>query len=169
MQPYIVVVICDNNNKLIFPTKKSPRLRCSNPTWNFHVDFYINVAMAQEKHLNLVVKLKSYRNSHCALNIEIGVVRVPITKMLTDFGEADKKKKIQVSENLVFSDGTSQGKLSFSHGFAAIVEEPPADHPSRVTDNKLVPLLKGFVPLIESIVLGEVVTQGLDVDESGEA
>ena len=66
MKPYAIVSIQDHNNILHSPKRKTSvdSKGGSNPTWNSNIKFTINLAIAQENHLDLVVKLKSRRKTH---------------------------------------------------------------------------------------------------------
>ena len=76
MRPYVEVSICDSQDKALTPMQKSPHSEHgSDPTWNFQVKPYIDVAKAMENSIALVVRLTSHRISHLKLNKEIGVVR----------------------------------------------------------------------------------------------
>ncbi|KAL4634074.1 hypothetical protein ACB092_04G171000 [Castanea dentata] len=133
MKPYAEVSICDSQDKALTPVQKSPHPeRGSNPTWNFQVTLYIDVAKAKENSLALVVKLKSFRNTHGARNKEIGVVRVPIVELLDGFGDAEANavSEKHVTKEALSPDGKTQGTLKFSYKIGRTEECPPAGNAS---------------------------------------
>ncbi|KAK7829896.1 protein SRC2-like [Quercus suber] len=133
MKPYVEVSICDSQNKDLTPVQKSLHSeRGSNPTWNFQVKLYIDVAKAKENSLALVVKLMSYRISHLKPNKEIGEVRVPIVELLDGFGEAEANAVAEkhVTKDALGSDGKTQGTLNFSYKVGRTEEYPPAGYAS---------------------------------------
>ncbi|KAL4636947.1 hypothetical protein ACB092_03G045200 [Castanea dentata] len=131
MKPYAVVFICDHNNILHSSERKTSvdSEGGSNPTWNFNVKFTINLAIAQENHLDLVVKLKSRRKTHGLRDKDIGEVRVLISELLQCFGDDDDAAEDEkhMSRNVVTSDGEAQGALVFSYKFGTTVDHPPTD------------------------------------------
>ncbi|XP_023882884.1 protein SRC2 [Quercus suber] len=131
MKPYAVVFIRDHNNILHSPERKTSvdSEGGSNPTWNFNVKFTINLAIAQENHLDLVVKLKSRRKTHSVRDKDIGEVRVLISELLKEFGDDDDAAEDEkhTSKNIVTSDGEAQGALAFSYKFGRTVDHPPTD------------------------------------------
>ena len=97
MKPYAVVFIRDHNN---IPHSSDRKTSVdseggSNPTWNFNVKFTINLAIAQENHPGLVVKLKSRRKAHGLRDKDIGEVRVLISELLKCFGDDDDELMMQ--------------------------------------------------------------------------
>ncbi|XP_023906148.1 protein SRC2 [Quercus suber] len=129
MKPYAVVFIRDHNNVLHSSERKtSVDLEGgSNPTWNFNVKFTINLAIAQENHLDLVIKLKSRRKSHGIRDKDIGEVRVLISELLKCFGDDAAEDEKHMSKSVVTSDGEAQGALAFSYKFGRTVDHPPTD------------------------------------------
>ena len=131
MKPYAVVFIRDHNNILHSPERKTSvdSEGGSNPTWNFNVKFTINLAIAQENHLDLVVKLKSHRKTHGLRDKDIGEVHVPISELLTCFGDDDDavEDEKHMTRNVVTSDGEAQGALAFSYKFGRTVDHPPTN------------------------------------------
>lgn len=128
MKPYALVYMWDIKNNLrsskeiSFPDVKG------GSTWNFKVNFNIDLAMAQENRFALVVKLRSCRRTHSVRGKDIGEVRVLITEMLE--GAAGNESRMSRSVD-TFSDGSSgteqgQGELTFSYKF----KESTADNPT---------------------------------------
>ncbi|XP_075669748.1 protein SRC2-like [Castanea sativa] len=158
MKPYAEVSICDSQNKALTPVQKSPHSELgSNPTWNFHVKLYIDVAKAKENSLVLVVKLMSHRISHGVPNKEIGVVRVPIVELLDGFDEAEANAvaEKQVTKNALSSDGKTQGTLNFSYKVGRTEEYPPAGSASPEPSGTVA----GFGQLVKAF--GEEITAAL--------
>ena len=127
MNPFALVSIRDNNNNLHSSEDQTPidSEGNTNPKWNFHVTFNIDITRVKENHLALVVKLKSRRITG---NRDVGEVRVLITE-LEGFGDANAVAERHVSKNVVNLDGTSQqgeGTLNFSYKFGNTVQQPPA-------------------------------------------
>ncbi|KAL0005983.1 hypothetical protein SO802_013544 [Lithocarpus litseifolius] len=161
MKPYAVVFIRDHNNILHSPERKTSidSEGGSNPTWNFKVKFTINLAIAQENHLDLVVKIKSRRKTHGLRDKDIGEVRVLISELLKCFGDDDDAAEDEkhMSKNIVTSDGEAQGALAFSYKFGRTVDHPPPDPNVRQRPKRGA---KGFVgPFFEG--LGEGLGSGL--------
>ena len=130
LKPFALVSIRDNNNNLCSseePTRVDSEGN-TNPNWNFHVTFNIDITRVKENHLALVVKLKSRRKSG---DKDIGEVRVPIAE-LEGFGDADAVAERHLSRNVGNLDGTPQqggGSLNFSYRFGPFgdtVQHPPA-------------------------------------------
>ena len=91
MKPYAIVFI-HNHNNILHSSKRKTSVDLeggSKPTWNFNVKFTINLAIAQENHLDLVVKLKLCRKTHGLKGKDIGEVRMLISELLKCFGGAD--------------------------------------------------------------------------------
>jgi|UniRef100_A0A2N9J856 Ca2+-dependent lipid-binding protein len=192
MKPYAVVFICeDNNDPNILPDTKTTvdSDNGSNPIWNFTFEFKINIAKAQRNRLALVVKLKSHHKTHS--DKDIGDVRVPITELLAEFGDADAtaeeeddEKKVMSRSVVTTSDGTAseEGTLSFSYKFGRTVEHvPPANRPrlqvppKKSRRHKVKKVAKGAAKGILSIMgttlailAEEALTQGLDPDDGQE-
>ncbi|XP_030958640.1 protein SRC2-like [Quercus lobata] len=127
MNPFALVSIRDNNNNLHSSEEQTPidSEGNTNPKWNFHVTFNIDITKVKENHLALVVKIKSRRITG---NRDVGEVRVLITE-LEGFGDANAVAERHVSKNVVNLDGTSQqggGTLNFSYKFGNTVQHPPA-------------------------------------------
>nr|XP_023919117.1 protein SRC2-like [Quercus suber]POF01966.1 protein src2 [Quercus suber] len=127
MNPFALVSIRDNNNNLHSSEEQTPidSEGNTNPKWNFHVTFNIDITKVKENHLALVVKIKSRRITG---NRDVGEVRVLITE-LEGFGDAKAVAERHVSKNVVNLDGTSQqgeGRLNFSYKFGNTVQHPPA-------------------------------------------
>ncbi|KAL0005987.1 hypothetical protein SO802_013548 [Lithocarpus litseifolius] len=125
MKPYAVVFIRDHNN-ILYSSKRKTSVDSkggSNPTWNFNVKFTINLAIAQENHLDLVVKLKSRQKSHGIRDKDIGEVRMLISELLKCFGDDDDdaaKDEKHMSKSIVTSNGEAQGALAFSYKFGIL-------------------------------------------------
>lgn len=127
MNPFALVSIRDNNNNLHSSVEQTPidSEGNTNPKWNFHVTFNIDITKVKEKHLALVVKLRSRRITG---DRDVGEVRVVITE-LEGFGDAKAVAERHVSKTVVNLNGTSQqeeGKLKFSYKFGNTVQNPPA-------------------------------------------
>ncbi|XP_023909462.1 protein SRC2 [Quercus suber] len=127
MNPFALVSIRDNSNNLHSSEEQTPidSEGNTNPKWNFHVTFNIDITKVKENHLALVVKIKSRRITG---NRDVGEVRVLITE-LEGFGDAKAVAERHVSKNVVNLDGTSQqgeGTLNFSYKFGNTVQHPPA-------------------------------------------
>lgn len=127
MNPFALVSIRDNNNNLHSSVVQTPidSEGNTNPKWNFHVTFNIDITKVKEKHLALVVKLRSRRITG---DRDVGEVRVVITE-LEGFGDAKAVAERHVSKTVVNLNGTSQqeeGKLKFSYKFGNTVQNPPA-------------------------------------------
>ncbi|KAL0012274.1 hypothetical protein SO802_007382 [Lithocarpus litseifolius] len=129
MKPYAVVFIRDHNNTLHSHKRKTSvdSKGGSNPIWSFNVKFTINLAIAQDDHLDLVVKLKSRRKTHGCRDKDIGEVRVLISDLLICFGDDDGAAEKHTTRDIVTSDGEKQGALAFSYKFGRTVDHPPLD------------------------------------------
>ena len=164
MKPYAVVFIRDHNNILHSPERKTSvdSEGGSNPTWNFNVKFTINLAIAQENHLDLVVKLKSRRKTHGLRDKDIGEVRVLISELLKCFGDDDAAEdEKHMSKNVVTSDGEAQGALAFSYKFGRTVDHPPTDpnvkqRPKRGANGFVRPFVEGLGEGLGSGLMGAV-------------
>ena len=165
MKPYAVVFIRDHNNILHSPERKTSvdSEGGSNPTWNFNVKFTINLAIAQENHLDLVVKLKSRRKTHGLRDKDIGEVRVLISELLKCFGDDDDAAEDEkhMSKNVVTSDGEAQGALAFSYKFGRTVDHPPTDpnvkqRPKRGANGFVRPFVEGLGEGLGSGLMGAV-------------
>ena len=127
MNPFALVSIRDNNNNLHSSEEQTPidSEGNTNPKWNFHVTFNVDITKVEENHLALVVKIKSRRKTS---NRDVGEVRVLITE-LEGFGDANAVAERRLNRNVVNLDGTSQqgeGSLSISYKFGNTVQHPPA-------------------------------------------
>ena len=154
MKPFAVVFIRDHNNILHSSNRKSSvdSKGGSNPTWNFNVKFTINLAVAKENCLDLVVKLKSRWKTHGLRDKDIGEVSVlNISELLEGFGDdhdaAENEKHI--SKSIVTSDGEAQGALAFSYKFGRTVEHSPTDpnekqRPKRAVNGFARPFAEGL-------------------------
>ena len=85
----LIVFIRDHNDILHFSERKTSvdSEGGSNPTWNFNVKFTINLAVAKENCLDLVVKLKSRRKTHGLRDKDNGEARVLTSELLEGFGD----------------------------------------------------------------------------------
>ncbi|XP_065636625.1 protein SRC2-like [Quercus suber] len=165
MKPYAVVSIRDHNN---IPHSSESKTSVdseggSNPTWNCNVKFTISLAIAQENHLDLVVKLKSRRKTHGLRDKDIGEVCVLISELLKCFGDDDDAAEDEkhMSKNIVTSDGEAQGALAFSYKFGRTVDHPPTDPnvkqgPKRGANGFARPFVEGLGEGIGSGLMGEV-------------
>ena len=65
MNPFALVSIRDNNNNLHSSEEQTPidSEGNTNPKWNFHVTFNVDITNDEENHLALVVKIKSRRKT----------------------------------------------------------------------------------------------------------
>ena len=110
MKPYAVVFIRNHNNILHSSERKTSvdSEGGLNPTWNFNVKFTIDLAIAPENHLDLVVKLKSRSKAHGLRDKDIGEVRVLISELLKCFGDDDDdaaEDEKHMSKSIVASNG----------------------------------------------------------------
>ena len=127
MRTYVVVFICDNNNKRISykaNSEKDPDSG-SNPRWNFDVMFNIDINKTQQHSLGLVLRLMS----HYSLRPDtiIGEVNLPITVLLEWFGDAAEDVHKVASRYVVTKNGAEQGTLAFSYNFGRTLQHPPPD------------------------------------------
>ncbi|KAK7839681.1 protein SRC2 [Quercus suber] len=164
LKPYPVVSICDDDGNCYYDKENKSPVDLngrSNPKWGTHFDFNIDIVEAQQKRLNLIVRLESHRNVSCLPGKFIGEVSVGLRELLNDFGEADDKKL--VTRSVLNKNRQAQGKLTFSYKFGRPHDNPPAALPQPDNGNPeaQIPQRRNsdVHPIVRAVVGG--VTSGL--------